>query len=277
MILGRGLDIHKYRMREFMKIVEARVEYPRFSGMGGLCGQAAVAINRTIFGGRGQLVGCFNDAFYYQADRMTGHVAVLMDGIYWDADATPKTRDDIESWGMLDVEDPDYKEFADEYSIEWNDETANAVVWVEMVESDVLAAFGNDKLESMMRHLGAAKIDKIVEAMEILPTRLSKGGRVYEVNGLSKLQTALSRSSYGSLRGMLYNNTLMVWDADHGTHNAYEQTFGDEGAQRMMFSNSGIEYNDQDFASEDEVRTNPVLMKIFGSDLATIRIMSNQC
>lgn len=117
----------------------------------------------------------------------------------------------------------------------------------------------------------------VIEATEILPTRVSKGGRVYEVNSLPKLLVALSRSSYGALRGMLYDNTLMVWDADHGTHNAYEQTFGDDGALRMMFFDDYIEYNDQDFANEEEVRSNPFLRKIFGSNLDKIKIVSNHC
>lgn len=149
-------------MRDLIRIVENTVQttYPRFQGFGGLCGQAAVAINRVVFANQGQLVGCFNRAFYDHTDRMTGHVAVLVNGQYWDADGRPKSGDDIEEWGMLNVNDSDYAAFAEEFFIDWNDETASDVIWVEMSEDEVLAAFGRDKLEAMMRTLGAEPVDR---------------------------------------------------------------------------------------------------------------------
>jgi hypothetical protein len=63
---------------------------------------------------------------------------------------------------MLDLEDPDYAEFADEYSIDWNDDTANDVIWVEMTEAKVIEAFGSNKLEAMMRVLGATPVSKTI-------------------------------------------------------------------------------------------------------------------
>lgn len=144
-------------MRRFINLVES--SYPKFQGMGGLCGQAAVAINRAVFQNQGQLVGCFNRAFY-DVGRLTGHVAVFANGNYWDADATPKELEDIESWGMLDLSDPDYQEFADQYSIDWNDDTAEDVITVRMPEKDVIAAFGSDRIEKMMRRLGWKPVEK---------------------------------------------------------------------------------------------------------------------
>ncbi len=150
-----------WRFWEARRLNEGAISYPKFQGMGGLCGQAAIAINRVVFSNAGGLVGCFNRAFY-DAGRLTGHVAVFKDGTYWDADASPKDKDDIESWAMLDLEDPDYAEFADEYSIDWNDDTANDVIWVEMTEAKVIEAFGSNKLEAMMRVLGATPVSKTI-------------------------------------------------------------------------------------------------------------------
>lgn len=139
-------------MRDWIDLFE-QPSYRPFTGFGGRCGQAAVAINRAVFGGRGKLVGAFNEAFY-EAGRLTGHVAVFYQGSYWDSDARPKSFDEIESWGMLDTSDPDYEEFAIEKGIEWNDETASKVARFEMTEDEALEAFGKDQLDQMMRHLG---------------------------------------------------------------------------------------------------------------------------
>lgn len=128
-----------------------------FDGFGGRCGEAAVAIDRVLLSGKGELVGAFNAAFL-DCDRLIGHVAVRIDGIIWDADAMPKALGDIETWGMLDTEDTDYREAAQESGIDWDDEAAEAVEIVTFDSpEEVLERFGSENLEAMCALLERAK------------------------------------------------------------------------------------------------------------------------
>lgn len=120
-----------------------------FYGFGGLCGEAAVVINQEAFEGHGRLVGAFNEAFL-NAGQHIGHVAVLFGGKYWDSDGVPKELIDIESWGMLDADDPDYREQAEKLGIAWSDEAASEVTLVEFDnEDEVLGIFGRGNLPNM--------------------------------------------------------------------------------------------------------------------------------
>jgi hypothetical protein len=87
--------------------IAAAVARMPFGGFGGECFRAALWINEHVFAGKGQIVGAAN-AFWLARGRFLGHVAVLHNGKFWDADAHPKGWDDVESWGMLDPHDPDY-------------------------------------------------------------------------------------------------------------------------------------------------------------------------
>ena len=125
-------------------------------GFGGSCGEAAVAINRVLFDGRGTLVGAFNEAFLDHG-RLLGHVAVLVDGTYWDADGRPKPLDEVESWGMLDPHDPDHAACAAEAGIAWDDDTASQVAVVEFDgEDEVLERFGASHLGRFLDALEGA-------------------------------------------------------------------------------------------------------------------------
>lgn len=95
-----------------------RAKEAGFRGFGGGCGWAAIAINRVLLEGKEEMSGAFNAAFW-RKDRAIGHVAVFHDGAFWDSDATPKSFEDFESWGMLDEHDPDYREQAQELGIKW--------------------------------------------------------------------------------------------------------------------------------------------------------------
>lgn len=117
-----------------------------FQGFGGACGEAAIAINRVIFGGAGTLVGAFNEAFL-EHGRAIGHVAVLLGGRYWDADGEPKELEDVESWGMLDPVDEDHAEEAERLGFAWDEDAAYAVSMVEFEgESEVMLRFGVERI-----------------------------------------------------------------------------------------------------------------------------------
>lgn len=155
---GPGRVVEGARKGEDPAVIIQNAKRAGFSGFGGLCGEAAVAINRVVFGGQGKLVGAFNEAFLDHADRLLGHVAVLHNGVYWDADGRPKHEDEITSWGMLDPDDLDYVEAAAEAGIDWNDETASEVAIVEFEnEAEILERFGTEHLAGMIATLEKGK------------------------------------------------------------------------------------------------------------------------
>jgi hypothetical protein len=123
-----------------------------FYGFGGLCAQAAVAINRSLLAGEGQIVGAFNAAFHAKG-RAIGHVAVQVRDGYWDSDARKKSADEILSWGMLDPDDPDYSTAAEDLGIAWTDEAAEDVVLVALSEDEALALFGRADLDALLGDL----------------------------------------------------------------------------------------------------------------------------
>ena len=126
-----------------------------FSGFGGNCFQAAMAINQVLFGGAGRYVGAFNRLFH-QHGEFVGHLAVEFDGAYWDADGIPKEFEDIESWGMLDPEDSDRREAAEDLGEEWDDDAAEEVETVRFVdEAEVAMIFGNERVTVMAAILKA--------------------------------------------------------------------------------------------------------------------------
>lgn len=105
--------------------IAAAIAESGIEGFGGRCAAAAIAI-RDLLGGRGEIVGAFNAAFLAHG-VMIGHVALLLDGVYWDADARPKTLDEIESWAMLDPNDSDHSEAAEALGFIFSEEAAYAV------------------------------------------------------------------------------------------------------------------------------------------------------
>jgi hypothetical protein len=118
-------------------ITESKSDIPslikklNLSGFGGDCPEAAILINKRVFQGKGKIMGAFNKPMLEYGRHPLGHVAVLFDGNYWDADGRPKTLDEIESWGMLDYTDPDYEELADDYGIDWNEKTAEEIMVIQ--------------------------------------------------------------------------------------------------------------------------------------------------
>ena len=113
---------------ENLNTISKKIRQANLRGFGGDCPDAAIYINKHIFQNKGRLVGAFNKAFLEYGHDPIGHVAVLYNGNYWDADAKPKNLDEIEAWGMLDPTDIDYQETADDYGFDWNDDTSSEVV-----------------------------------------------------------------------------------------------------------------------------------------------------
>ncbi|HGK7311022.1 MULTISPECIES: hypothetical protein [Aeromonas] len=106
-----------------------------FKGWGGHSASAALAINRLLFEGQGEYVVACNQALLNKG-CLVGHVAVRFDGHIYDADAEPKTLEDIESWGELNVHDVDFMVYFDD-SDPWNADKATDVVIFNIEEAKV--------------------------------------------------------------------------------------------------------------------------------------------
>lgn len=130
-------------------------------GFGGHCCAAAVAINTGLFDGAGALVGAFNLAFQTQAGHYIGHVAVLFEGVYWDADGRPKPWDEIESWGMLDPYDPDYAQLALDAAIEWDEIVASETIRIEDADQ-IHRAFSTEMVAEMSARLSRLARRRII-------------------------------------------------------------------------------------------------------------------
>lgn len=126
-----------------------------FNGFGGACGTAAVAINRVLFGGKGVILGAFND-FFLELGYHIGHIAVEFNGAVWDADGRAKPSDQLESWGMLDFEDSDYQERAEGLGGEWTEEAAESVGVFELTDDEALVAMERHDLSRMVATLKQA-------------------------------------------------------------------------------------------------------------------------
>lgn len=122
-------------------------------GFGGECAETAIAINDVLFNGEGRIVAAVNKWLWESERRMVGHVAVEYGDMYWDAEGQ-KNWEDIESWGMLDEEDPDY-DFGDD-----PEEKINRAYEVEKIyptREDLLESFGGCNLGEKKKILSDVK------------------------------------------------------------------------------------------------------------------------
>lgn len=115
-------------------------------GFGGECAEAAIAINDVLFNKEGRLVAAINKWLWDKEKRIIGHVAVQVGEDYWDSNGK-KSWEEIESWGMLDENDPDY-DLGDS-----PEENAFAVEKIYPSEEDLIEMFGGCNLNSFVRTL----------------------------------------------------------------------------------------------------------------------------
>ena len=122
-----------------------------------LCFPQATIYDMNAYGGHAFIeIDGFNDALVDY--RLIGHVAVLVDGVCWDADGRPKHEEEIESWGMLDYDDPDWAAVAQAAGVEWTEEAAMSAGIYELSEEEVLKASGTQHLVQMIGLLEQAKM-----------------------------------------------------------------------------------------------------------------------
>jgi hypothetical protein len=126
-------------------------------GFGGECAEAAIAINDVLFNEEGRLVAAINKWIWDNEKRIVGHVAVEVGNDYWDANGK-KSWEEIESWGMLDENDPDYN-LGDN-----PEENAFAVEKIYPSKEDLIDMFGGCNLKSFIRTLEEADKEVRLEA-----------------------------------------------------------------------------------------------------------------
>jgi hypothetical protein len=115
-------------------------------GFGGECAEAAIAINDVLFNEEGRLVAAINKWLWDKEKRIVGHVAVQVGDDYWDSNGK-KSWEEIESWGMLDENDPDYN-LGDS-----PEENAFAVEKIYPSSDDLIEMFGGCNLSAFVRVL----------------------------------------------------------------------------------------------------------------------------
>ena len=128
---------------EIKAVLELAYEFG-FKGFGGRCAAAAMAINRVLFQGKGSLVIAVNEALWSKG-RFVGHVVVEYGGVYWDADAKPKSQSDIDDWGDVSG-DAYYKLVAKEFGIRWTKKRASTTALF-ILDSESELSFGHDEVD----------------------------------------------------------------------------------------------------------------------------------
>lgn len=154
-----SINEYKKKIEDRAIAVLRRAREAKFRGFGGECAEVAIAINDVLFNDEGILVAAVNKWLWENEGRMVGHVAVEWNGAYWDAEGK-KEWENIESWGMLDPEDPDY-DFGTEDS-ELKVERANDVERVAPSKEELVEYFGGCNLSSLIERL--EKADRAVES-----------------------------------------------------------------------------------------------------------------
>lgn len=142
--------------QKLIKDIMARANEMGFRGFGGDCYQAAIAINRVLFGGAGEFVAAFNE-FFLSHSRHIGHIAIRHEGVFWDADGKAKDEDGIRAWGMLDPRDQDWIEAAADLGESWTEDKADETgLFAFDDEAEVIATFGADKVTTLEEILRSA-------------------------------------------------------------------------------------------------------------------------
>lgn len=130
-------------------------------GMGGECGELAVAMKRVLFANKAEIVAGLNSAFE-KHNHLIGHFAVRINDEVWgccqfDERGIAISDEDVESWGMLDPDDLDFKEAAHRLGFEFTPvaaETACMLVFDD--DEDVLQNMRGSGLEQKISKLEAA-------------------------------------------------------------------------------------------------------------------------
>jgi len=110
--------------RQKIQATVASIRKLGLHGYGGACSAAAVKINKTIFKGKGKYAAGVNE-FLLDQGRVAGHIVVSFAGLFWDSEGVVDP-DDLIEWGMVDHEDPDYRNIPG-----WNPERAEKSILIE--------------------------------------------------------------------------------------------------------------------------------------------------
>lgn len=130
--------------------ISQKIKDLKLYGFGGFCADAAIQINHKIFNGDGEYIVAANKFLFEKENRIVGHVAVRYNDKLWDVEGET-TEDKLESWGMVDENDPDYSEHP-----EWTTDAAYEAELLEMDEDELTRYFDicrPDSLKEVMNYL----------------------------------------------------------------------------------------------------------------------------
>jgi len=161
-------------------------------GFGGFCADAAIQINHKIFNGEGEYIVAVNKFLFEKEDRIVGHVAVRYNEKLWDAEGLT-TEEKLESWGMVDENDPDYNEHP-----QWNADAAYEAELLEMDEDELMRYFDicqPSTLKEVMNYLFESENKFILSDLKKLKTY--KEIKAYiEEHGFEQIGSGLGRDTY---------------------------------------------------------------------------------
>lgn len=114
-----------------------------FTGFGGHCGQAAIAMNQVLFGHTQQYVGVFNKALAVHGYSI-GHIALNLETevgtVVLDVDGI-KSLEDIEHWGMLDATDQSIVDLFEQFDLTITNEACDETESCSLSEGYILYNF----------------------------------------------------------------------------------------------------------------------------------------
>lgn len=126
------LNLNEAQLTDAMKDIMSAAKAHGVTGWGGECWATAIAMNKALFCGGATYVIAFN-APLAEAGIYIGHAAIKVPAdpqagrefdLLFDADGKPKSLDEIEAWGMLDPDDSDWRDLAQEHNVNWDEDSA---------------------------------------------------------------------------------------------------------------------------------------------------------
>lgn len=131
------------------------------SGMGGECGEVAIAMKRVLFGNKAFLLGGLNSEFE-RHNVLIGHIVVSVDDedsncLHFDEKGIPLSCEEVKAWGSVDHTDPDWIARARDLGFELTEEAATTTAMLEFDdEADILINMPGSGLDEKMQLLRKA-------------------------------------------------------------------------------------------------------------------------
>lgn len=174
---------------ETLNILEV-IKEADLDGFGDDCFESAEAIMDFFFeeDNENYIVSYFNK-FLYDNGIARGHSCVYKNGVYVDSDGEVKTKEEIESWGMID--ETDMQNIIEEYSLKEELDELNSKEFESKIDQacyEVKEIFGTLKNNEIIK-LDKDKIKKFKEKLKNAEGKLTKNSSVdYRINKIASIK-----------------------------------------------------------------------------------------